>query len=461
MRITKLKRRFNEVVSSFCSSEETRSAYLEDPERDFTRKRKITLESLVHYQLFRGGGTGTSSLIDMFGAGESRPTQSAMIQRRARIREGFHENLFRSTNRVLLRENLYRGRYNLLACDGTDLNLMPDPTDSETYCNSPTALCAEPKGSSQLHVNAFINILSGQFLDVEIQPLRRMNEIDACISMAQRRPAAANDIIVADRGFEGWNLMAHLFALRRHFVIRVRDSESGSIYGGLGLPKSEFDTWMSVRITRTQSKAVRGNPLYRFLPSNCRFDFLSPSRLPGGRGHVADVDSVPYHEIRFRIVCLRLYSGEDGKDSFEILLTDLPEKEFTTKDLKELYHLRWSIETCFRELKYFDGLVNIHSRKRKFAVQEIYMAMIAHNLAKAICMAACKAKSTSKHVYRVNYRIAVHVCRKFMLHVSGDRAGPKETVVELAKSLSPVRPDRTFARNVRPQSFVSFNYRVL
>jgi len=461
LRITKLKRKFNEVVSSFCSSEETRSTYLEDPERDFTRKRKITLESLVNYQLFRGGGTGTTSLIDVYGAGDSRPTQSAIIQRRARIRDGFHEQLFRTANRVLVREVLYRGCYNLLACDGTDLNLMPDPKDPETYCSSPTVLCAEPKGFNQLHVNAFINVLSGQFLDVEIQPLRRMNEKDACISMARRRPAAANDIIVADRGYEGWNLMAHLFALKRHFVIRVKDSECGSIYGGLRLPKGEIDTWVTVRITRVQSKAIRGNPLYRFLPSNCRFDFLSQSRLSGGRGHVADVDSIPYHEIRFRIVCFRLNPGEDGKDSFEILLTDLPGKEFSTNDLKEIYHLRWGIETSFRELKYFDGLVNIHSRKRRFAIQEIYMAMIAHNLAKAICMAVCRTKKTSRHVYVVNYRIAVHVCRRFMLHVSGDRAGPKETVAELAKNLSPVRPDRTFARNVRPQSFVSFNYRVL
>ena len=461
MRITKLKRLFNEEVAAFCGSEETRRTYLEDPGRDFTRKRKITLESLVRYQLFRGGGTGTSSLIDMFGAGDSRPTQSAMIQRRARVKEGFHEQLFRTLNKVLVREALYRERYNLLACDGTDLNIMPDPTDAETRCSSPTVLCSEPRGFNQLHVNAFVNILSGQFVDAEIQTMRSEDERDACISMARRRPEASNDIIVADRGHEGWNLMAHLLELKRHFVIRVKDSETGSIYGGLGLPEGEIDTLVTVRVTRVQSKAIRGNPLYRLLPSKSRFDFLPPSTLRKGRGHVADIDLIPYHEIRFRIVRFRLSSGEDGKDSFEALLTDLPETEFSATDLKDIYHLRWGIETSFRELKYFDGLVNIHSRKRRFAVQEIYMAMIAHNLAKAICMAVCKAKRSSSHVYVVNYRIAAYVCRKFMLNDSGVRAGPKETVEELAKNLSPVRPDRLFARNVRPQSFVSFNYRVL
>ncbi|MBQ4501400.1 MAG: IS4 family transposase [Spirochaetales bacterium] len=459
MRITRLRKRFNEAVSAFCSAEETRNEYLVDPARDFTRKRKISLETLVSYQLFRGGGTGTTSLIDFFGPGTARPTQSAMIQRRDRIREGFHERLFHVTNRVLLKEVLYRGRYNLLACDGTDLNIMPDPADASTYCTSPTVLCAEPRGFSQLHVNALVNVLSGQFVDAEVQGLHEADERDACISMAERRPDDAEDIIIADRGYESWNLMAHLIRGKRHFVIRIRDTEKGSLCCGLGLPEGEFDTWTKVRIVRTYSKAIRDNPLYRFLASNSRFDFLPPSRLPNGRGHIAPVSDIHYHEIAFRVVRFRL--GDDAGKTFEILLTDLSEREFPVRELKEIYHLRWGIETSFRELKYCDGLVNIHSRKRRHAEQEIFMAMIAHNLSKAICLAACRPRKTGKHVYVINYRIAAYVCRRFVSRRDGGRAGPMETVAELAKNLSPVRPDRTFERNVRAQSFVSFNYRAL
>lgn len=459
MRITRLRKRFNEVVSSFCSAEDTRNEYLVDPARDFTRNRKITLETLVNYQLFRGGGTGTTSLIDFFGPGADRPTQSAMIQRRDRIREGFHERLFHATNRVLLKDALYRGRYNLLACDGMDLNIMPDPADAVTYCSSPTVLSAEPRGYNQLHVNALVNVLSGQFVDAEVQNLHEEDERDACILMAKRRPGEAEDIIVADRGYESWNLMAHLIRDRRHFVIRVKASQKGSICGGLGLPEGETDSWMKVRIVRTNSKAVRDNPLYRFLPSKCRFDFLPPSRLPNGRGHIADLSDIHHHEIAFRVIRFRLV--DDASEPFEVLLTDLSEREFPVKMLKEIYHLRWGIETSFRELKYFDGLVNIHSRKRRHAVQEVFMAMIAHNLAKAICLAACRPEKTGRHVYEINYRIAAYVCRRYMSRRAGDRAGPMETVAELAKNLSPIRPDRTFKRNVRPQSFVSFNYRVL
>lgn len=36
-------------------------------------------------------------------------------------------------------------------------------------------------------------------------------------------------------------------------------------------------------------------------------------------------------------------------DSYEMLVTNLERSEFSTNDLKEIYHLRWGIETSFRE----------------------------------------------------------------------------------------------------------------
>ena len=36
------------------------------------------------------------------------------------------------------------------------------------------------------------------------------------------------------------------------------------------------------------------------------------------------------------------------------------------KGIKELYHMRWGIETSFRELKYAIGLTSFHSKKRDY-----------------------------------------------------------------------------------------------
>ena len=48
------------------------------------------------------------------------------------------------------------------------------------------------------------------------------------------------------------------------------------------------------------------------------------------------------------------------------MATSLP-PSFTLADIKELHHLRWGIETSFRDLKYTLGLVDLHGRSDAFA----------------------------------------------------------------------------------------------
>lgn len=53
---------------------------------------------------------------------------------------------------------------------------------------------------------------------------------------------------------------------------------------------------------------------------------------------------------------LRVVRIKIGEERYESLVTNLPSNEFSTADLKQLYHLRWGIETAFRELKYSLGM---------------------------------------------------------------------------------------------------------
>ena len=58
--------------------------------------------------------------------------------------------------------------------------------------------------------------------------------------------------------------------------------------------------------------------------------------------------------MRLRICRFQLDNG-----TFETIATSLP-RSFTLQDIKELYRMRWGIETSFRDLKYSIGLVNLH-----------------------------------------------------------------------------------------------------
>ena len=55
---------------------------------------------------------------------------------------------------------------------------------------------------------------------------------------------------------------------------------------------------------------------------------------------------LPYY-LSFRVVRFKL-----TEYSYEVLLTNLSEDEFSVVDLKELYAIHWGIETSFRDLKY-------------------------------------------------------------------------------------------------------------
>lgn len=58
-------------------------------------------------------------------------------------------------------------------------------------------------------------------------------------------------------------------------------------------------------------------------------------------------------------------------DTYECLLTNLAEDEMTFEEFKEIYHLRWGIETSFRDLKYTVGMLYFHSSNQQLIRQEI------------------------------------------------------------------------------------------
>lgn len=53
------------------------------------------------------------------------------------------------------------------------------------------------------------------------------------------------------------------------------------------------------------------------------------------------------------------------------LYTNLDSETFPIGTVKELYRLRWGIETSFRELKYTIGLSCLHGKKTDFLLQEV------------------------------------------------------------------------------------------
>ena len=105
--------------------------------------------------------------------------------------------------------------------------------------------------------------------------------------------------------------------------------------------------------------------------------------------------STPDHpelEFSYRIIIVEIESqneetGEVVK-TIEYLLMNLSEDEFSTEDIKELYHLRWGIKVSFRDLKTVLNAEQVHSRSQNLIEQEIDAAVMVFNLISAIAKCA-------------------------------------------------------------------------
>ena len=70
-----------------------------------------------------------------------------------------------------------------------------------------------------------------------------------------------------------------------------------------------------------------------------------------------------------------------------------------------MYHLRWGIETSFRELKYAVGLINFHAKKVDYIKQEIFARLTMYNYCEAIITQFLIKQTRNKKVYQVNFTL--------------------------------------------------------
>lgn len=119
--------------------------------------------------------------------------------------------------------------------------------------------------------------------------------------------------------------------------------------------------------------------------------------------------------------------------------------------------LRWGIETSFRRLKYTLGLVNFHSRKKEFILQEVYARLAFFNYCEGNIQAIqVDQKDTNKYVYEIDFDDAVPTLRTFLKH----RDNKVDDLVRLLqRKRIPVRPDRNFERKVKGQNARLFIYK--
>ena len=332
----------------------------------------------------------------------------------------------------------YKG-YRVLAGDGTAINMARNPNAPSYVCNN-----SAPDGYNQLHLNPLFDLYERTFFDAVIQPAPQKDEPGALVQMLQRNTFDRRTIIVLDRGYESYNVIAHLMNTTNvDFVIRVKQNHS-AMREIARLPMVELDCDIGFTISTTQTNEDKRNR-HIYLP-------VPKKSKPGSTTRRARWDFPSPYPMRFRIVRFQLETG-----SFETLATSLP-RSFTIDDLKEIYHRRWGIESSFRDIKYSVGLVNLHGKRDAFVEQEIYAAMIAFNFtSRVVKEVIIQQPKSGAHAYAVNFKMAVTLCKEFLNDptVTGERI-----IREISRHTIPLRPGRQDERKLRAKGFGWFTYRV-
>lgn len=410
-----------------------REKFIVNPQTDFTRKKKISFRQTLLFPMIAGSDNVSTELLDFFGE-DNLPRPSAMIQRRNQVKvEAFQELFYQFTQRIPMK-NTFLG-YQLISCDGSRLNLPYNPSDSESFIQ-----CIEGrKGINQLHLNSLYDVLNNVFLDVELQKVSQLNEkraftnfLDKYAHLGQKR------IYMADRGYSSYNILAHAFHNNQFFLIRTNRyfAEHLCLNKEHWLEAPSVDEVISFTIGRRITRQLKCLNNYHYLPASRTYDYIEAGS--------SDSESFEIRVIKFPL----------SAESDEYLVTNLPAYAFSLNTIKELYHLRWKEETAFRHLKYAGNLVHIHSLKKAFTLQEIYGKLTLYNFSSFIAAATeIPQRGTNKYTYMLNFTQVMKVSIRFL------RGLLKNVTVLIQKFLVPVRPDRSFERNLRRQSADTLNYR--
>ena len=408
--------------------------YFVHPGKDFTRLRKISLRDLMLFYIFKSGGSIHKELKRYYGIGCERPSASAFVQQSKKLKPEAFTLLASICGGCIKSDKKYHG-YNLWAVDGTDLTVAKNKKEE-------TVIKLSNGTGNIIHNNLIYDLQGKQYINYFYQPKAKADERNAMIKMLHSMKIDSPTILTADRGYPGYNTFVHLQQIQNlKFVIRLKNEELILLRD---LPqKCELDTDLETTIVTSQK--------YKDTPGFTVIQKLQKEYKKNGKPNRSSRQQWDFGEFfKFKIRVVRI---EYSPGSFETLFTNLPREEFGPDKLKEIYGLRWGIETSFRQLKYATGMMSTNSKTVYSQKKEILAKITAFNFLVAAANAVQIPKNNkNKLVYQINYTNFVDTVKDYIHGLMNAEEFEKEVLREMA----PVRSERKMKR---PNTVIRKGYR--
>ena len=126
----------------------------------------------------------------------------------------------------------------------------------------------------------------------------------------------------------------------------------------------------------------------------------------------------------------------------ELLMSNLPVDEFSCEELKELYHLRWTIETSYNHLKNRMKLEEFSGNSTTLVLQDIYADVLLYNLvALNIIEANYKRpvdQANGKYTIKRNFNKSLGIMKRYLFKAIEnykDKEKYKEYMLEIDRNI--------------------------
>lgn len=395
--LTTIFRLANEKINSNIFREKYRIG------KAFTRTRNLSFSNLIYFILQSTHKSISINYTQLLEKLSHEKLTFVSKQAISKARQGISPDAFKELFRISVEQfykvpdilNNWNG-FHIYAVDGSTIQIPESKENSIFFGSNPNKTAKESPLAS---ISVLYDVLNDVLVDTSLYPYR-YNERAAAKEHLQFLPKFQNTIILFDRGYPSEELFRFLDSRNIFFLMR--------------LPK-------------TYKKAI-------FEEKD--FTFSYP-------------DSDKKKHLTLRSIHFPL---EDGKT--EYLVTNIMQSKLEYSLFKELYSLRWGVESKYRELKNRLEIEAFNSIKPICIQQEFFAAMFISNLAAILKRSAdscISVSNTNKYLYKTNRSYILNRIKSYMVpllitSLSECQRMILKIIEEASKVLSIIRPGRKFGR---------------
>jgi hypothetical protein len=327
-----------------------------------------------------------------------------------------HDRLAADADAAIATKDLWCG-HRVLVVDGTTVTAADTPANQEAY---PQLSVQRPGcGFPILRLVAFLSLATGL---LSAWAIGQWHQSEVALLQSLWECLRPSQVLLGDRGFCNWGLLAHCRQRQVHAVFRVKGRRRRDFRYG------------------------------RRLSSNERLVHWRKPRACGATFTPAQWAALPA-ELTLRLVRCRLERPGLRTKQLILVTTLLDSVNYPPEALSQLYYRRWAMELTLRNLKTTLQMEHLSCKTPANLERELRLHLLVHNLVRRLMLEAARRQRVP--LERVSFAGSLAVARSYSEALLAARSEARRRQLRtecfrvLAADLVPERPGRREPRAVK------------